>query len=59
MERYDHSGLISTLPGLNQGRFAHGCGSYMKDDKKVFQTFIIFSPHCWLKDISGGGGSIL
>ena len=56
MERYGHSGLISRLPELNQGRTGHACGSYMKEDKKVFQTFIIFSHHCCLKDISGGGG---
>jgi len=58
VERYDHSGFISRLPGLNQGRSGHACGSYTKDGKKVFQTFLIFSDHCWLKDISGGGGSL-
>ena len=42
MERYGHSGLVETLPGLNQGRVGHGCGSYIKDGKKVFQTFLIF-----------------
>ena len=33
---------METLPRLNQGRRAHGCGSYIKDGKKVFQTFLIF-----------------
>ena len=56
VEQYGHSGLLSRLPELNQGRYGHGCGSYMKDGKKVFQTFLIFSHYCWLKDISGGGG---
>ena len=42
MERYGHSGLVETLPELNKGRRGHGCGSYNKDEKKVFQTFLIF-----------------
>ena len=33
---------METLPELNQGRYAHSCGSYSKDGKKVFQTFLIF-----------------
>ena len=33
---------METIPGLKQGRYAHGCGSYIKDGKKVFQTFLIF-----------------
>ena len=41
MERYGHSGLVETLPELYQGRSAHGCGSYIKDGKKVFQSFLI------------------
>ena len=40
MERYGHSGLVETLPELTQGRSAHGCGSYSKDGKKVFQSFL-------------------
>ena len=42
VERYGHTGLVETLPGLNQGRWGHGCGSYSKDGKKVFHTFLIF-----------------
>ena len=41
VERYGHSGLVETLPEFNQGRWAHGCSSYSKDGKKVFQTFLI------------------
>ena len=33
---------METLPGLNERRYAHGCGSYIKDGKKVFLTFLIF-----------------
>ena len=39
VERYSHSGLVETLPRLRQERRGHGCGSYIKDGKKVFQTF--------------------
>merc|ERR1712183_840138 len=36
VERYGHNGLLETLPQLNQGRYGHGCGSYIKDGKKKY-----------------------
>ena len=56
MERYGHSGLVETLPELKQRRYAHGCGSYSKDGKKVFQTFLLFFIILGLKKYLVAGG---
>ena len=45
------TGLEETLPDLRQERRGHGCGSYIKDGKKVFQTF--------MKYLVAGGYSFL
>ena len=36
VQRYDEGGFVETLPGLNRGRFHHGCSTYLQDDKKVY-----------------------
>ena len=36
VQRYNKDGFIETLPSLNEGRFHHGCASYLKNDKKVY-----------------------
>ena len=41
VKRYNYSGLEETLPDFRQERRGHGCGSYVKDGKKVFQTFMM------------------
>jgi hypothetical protein len=32
VSRYDATGYMADLPGLNEGRFAHGCGAYLRQD---------------------------
>ena len=58
VERYGHTGLLETLPSLNEGRQAHGCGSYYtKYGKKVvIQTSIlnIFDNNLQIYLVAGG-----
>ena len=35
VERYDLNGFVESLPNLNTGRDAHGCGYYYKDGERV------------------------
>ena len=58
VERYGHTGLVEPLPRLNQGRYAHGCGSYIKDGKKVFLTCLIFWTILGLKKYLVVGGYV-
>ena len=37
VQRYKKDGFVETLPDLNEGRFHHGCSTYLQDDgKKVY-----------------------
>ena len=36
VQRYNKQGLVETLPHLNEGRFHHGCSSFLQADKKVY-----------------------
>ena len=32
VSRYDATGYDAELPGLNMGRWRHGCGAYLRQD---------------------------
>ena len=34
ISRYNENGLLEILPSLKQGRFDHGCGSYIDSSNK-------------------------
>ena len=36
VQRYNKEGFVETLHDLNEGRFHHGCSTYLQDDGKKF-----------------------
>ena len=44
MSRYDATGYVGDLPRLNEGRYDHGCGAYIRQDgTKVSTGFLSLS----------------
>ena len=39
---YDIEGWVKDLPDLNNPRYGHGCGQYVKANKKIVR-FLLFS----------------
>merc|ERR1712098_36754 len=39
VSRYDTLGFLEDLPSLNEGRWAHGCGAYLRDD--LIKEFVV------------------
>ena len=46
VSRYDLQGFVEDLPQLVQGRYGHGCGSYLRGDGtqvSVVYVFMVYS----------------
>ena len=41
VSRYDSLGFVEDLPSLIVGRYGHGCGSYMREDKTQVRCLCI------------------